>query len=520
MSTGPTKSPPQGALQEEPSTEQSQPEVQSRAPPALQPGESVGPWLILERLDWGTFGVVYRARRASLPDSPPVAVKMAKQPGDPRFGREAEALRSNDHPSIPHYEDRGEWTGPARRKYPYVTMELVEGHRLYDWGKAQPRTQREVLQVVAQLAGALASAHARGIVHRDVKGDNIRVTPAGRAVLLDWGSCWLPDDRQLTDTPAPPGTRAYRPPEQRGFMHTFRMDEQARWKSRPSDDLYALGVTLYRLVTGTYLPPCTDGDGLVERKVPRPSDTATVSPALEAIILRLISDDRKARGTAEQLVREALALIQTGGPALEQRIVPTPSALPTERGQCPFSSDEEDEEEDLSDSAPARRARSSSSSSSREERQRPEAVPTWLTWTGASALGAGLMALLVLIVVRPAPPPEPAPNPTSWLATPEEIAQFAPDAGVAQESLQAAQDLPHAELSSILSLGRPMPSKPFPGQKKPPCDPRTQRVINGGCWIGPISNAKPPCGNEAYDGDDGCYVPLIVTPRQPTSKEP
>ena len=130
------------------------------------------------------------------------------------------------------------------------------------------------------------------------------------------------------------------------------------------------------------------------------------------------------------------------------------------------------------------------------------------------------MALLVLIVVRPAPPPEPAPNPTSWLATPEEIAQFAPDAGVAQESLQAAQDLPHAELSSILSLGRPMPSKPFPGQKKPPCDPRTQRVINGGCWIGPISNAKPPCGNEAYDGDDGCYVPLIVTPRQPTSKEP
>jgi serine/threonine protein kinase len=482
----------------------------------------VGPWLILERLDWGTFGVVYRARRASLPDSPPVAVKMAKQPGDPRFGREAEALRSNDHPSIPHYEDRGEWTGPARRKHPYVTMELVEGHRLYDWGKAQPRTQREVLQVVAQLAGALASAHARGIVHRDVKGDNIRVTPAGRAVLLDWGSCWLPDDRQLTDTPAPPGTSAYRPPEQRGFIHTFRMDEQARWKSRPSDDLYALGVTLYRLVTGTYPPPCTDGDGLVEREVPRPSDKALVSPELEAIILRLVSDDRKARGTAEQLVREALALLQTGGPALDQRIVPTPSALPTERSQGPCSdSDREEEEEVLSDSAPARRARSSSANSSREERQRSEAIPTWLTWAASSAVGGAMVAFLVLLLmrpVRPAPPPEPAPNPTPWLATPEEIAQFAPDAGVADEAQTSLQDVPRVVMPLVMGVGAKMPKQPFPGQRKPPCDPDTEIAVIGACWS--VLKKKAPCGPAAYDYVDQCLRASFDAPRQPTSEQP
>jgi serine/threonine protein kinase len=205
------------------------------------------------------------------------------------------------------------------------------------------------------------------------------------------------------------------------------MDEQARWESRPSDDLYALGVTLYRLVTGTYPPPCTDGDGLVEREVPRPSDKATVSPALEAIILRLISDDRKARGTAEQLVREALALLQTGGPALEQQIVPTPSATPTESGQGPSSDGEEEEEEEvLSDTDPARRARSSSLSSSREERQRPEAGFTWLASAASSALGTAVAAFLVLLLMRPTPPPEPAPNPTPWLATPEEMAQFVP----------------------------------------------------------------------------------------------
>jgi serine/threonine protein kinase len=518
MSTGPTTpSSPQGVPQEAPTTEPSQPEVQSSAPLTLLPGATVGPWLILERLDWGTFGVVFRARRAEHPDSPPVALKMAKQPWDTRFERESEALRDSDHPSIPHYEGRGVWRASARREYPYFTMEVVEGHRLYDWGQVQSRTHREVLQVVAHLAGALASAHARGVVHRDVKGDNIRVTRAGRAVLLDWGSCWMADGRQLTDTPAPPGTSAYRPPEQRGFMHTFRMDEQARWKSRPSDDMYALGVTLYRLVTGTYLPPCTDGDGLVEREVPRPSDKATVSPALEAIILRLVCDEREARGTAEHLVREALALLQAGGPGLEQRIVPTPSALPTERGQGPSSSEPKEEEEDLSDSAPARRARPSSVSSSREKRQSPEAVPAWLTWTGASALGAGLMALLVLILVRPALPPEEQHKP--WLATPEEIAQFAPDAGVADEAQSSVQDVPRAVMPLVLRIGAPMPKKPLEGQKKPPCGPG-QIAVNDACWAGPIKGQAAPCRQGMYDYEGECYFAIFDAPRRPTSEQP
>jgi len=519
MSQGPTtKSPQQGALLEAPATEQptTDSELPTANPQAALLGATVGPWLILGRLDSGTFGVVYRARRAGHPDSPPVALKMAKQPGDPRFDRETEVLQGSHHPSIPLYEDRGLWTGPHRGRYPYLVMELVQGYRLYDWFQAAPRSNLEVLQVVVQVAGALASAHARSIVHRDVKGDNLRVTPEGRAVLLDWGSCWLPDGRQLTDSPAPPGTSAYRPPEQRGFMHTFRKDDEARWEARPSDDLYALGVTLYRLVTGTYLPPCTDGDGLVERKVPRPSDKATVSPALEALILRLTSDDRSARGTAEQLVREVLALVQAGGPAVEQRIVPTPSALPTESGQGPCS-DGQDDEDVISDTDPARRARPSSSSSSREER--PEAVPAWLSWAASSALGTVVASFLVLLLVRPAPPPEPAPNPTPWLATPEEVAQFAPDAGVGDEALQNVQDVPKAMLPAILTFGRPMPTTPLPGQRKPPCR-RGEKEINGGCWLGPLKDELPPCGNTLFDYQGECYAATGESPRPPTSEHP
>ncbi len=65
-------------------------------------GSTVGPWLILKRLDSGSYGVVFRARRADAPESPPVALKLAKQPGDPRFTREAETLQRSHHPSIPY----------------------------------------------------------------------------------------------------------------------------------------------------------------------------------------------------------------------------------------------------------------------------------------------------------------------------------------------------------------------------------------------------------------------------------
>ena len=111
---------------------------------------------------------------------------MAKRPKDPRFEREAELLRLG-LPGAPRFEDEGLWTAPSGERYPYVVMELVQGLTLYSWFQGG-RTSREVLAVLAQVAGALASAHAQGAVHRDVKGENIRVTPEGRAVLVDWGS--------------------------------------------------------------------------------------------------------------------------------------------------------------------------------------------------------------------------------------------------------------------------------------------------------------------------------------------
>jgi eukaryotic-like serine/threonine-protein kinase len=483
-------------------------------PPSI--GSTVGPWLLLERLDSGSFGVVFRARRASPPESPPVALKIAKRPGDPRFEREAEVLQRSHHPSIPRYEDSGQWTGPTGRSYPYVAMEWVKGSTLYPWFREKQRSSLDVLRVAVQLAEALASAHGRGVIHRDVKGENIRITPEGRAVLLDWGSCWWPSAMPLTDTPAPPGTHAYRPPEQRGFMHVSRMDTDARWESRPSDDLYALGVILYRLVTGNYLPPCTDGDGLVERKVIEPSAMATVSPALEALILRLISDDREARGTAEQLVRESMALVQASGPDAEKPILPTTNAMPTERGRASSDRQEEPVSGD-SGPKPSQRPPSSRNPSAREERRPPEPVSAWLSWASASMVGALLMALVMLLVVRPAPA-EPAPKPTPWLATPEEVAQFAPDAGVGEKALASVQDAPKAVLPALLSFGRPMPKTPLHGQRTPPCE-RGETAIHGACWV-EVAREVPPCGDTMFDYDGRCFKASTNAPRQPTSEQP
>ena len=137
-------------------------------------------------------------------------------------------------------------------------MEWVDGSILYDWFRETPRSNLEVLRVLAQVADGLTAVHAEGAIHRDVKGDNVRVTPEGRAVLLDFGAGWFPGARATHGHRRAPGTAPYRPPELLRFMWKSHKDYDARWAARLSDDLYSLGVTAYRLVTGRYPPPVSE----------------------------------------------------------------------------------------------------------------------------------------------------------------------------------------------------------------------------------------------------------------------
>jgi serine/threonine protein kinase len=383
-------------------------------------------------------------------------------------------------------------------------MEWIEGFTLYDWFRASSRDNRAVLQVLAQVMRGLEAVHGTGAIHRDVKGDNIRVTPAGRAVLLDFGSGWYPGARPLTDTCAPPGTAPYRPPELLRFIWRNRKDYDARWRARPSDDLYSLGVTAYRLVTGTYLPPITETGDDKPRKVRRPSEVATVAPELENIILRLISEDREKRGTARKVAAALERRAQQDSRELNQPIRPLLPAVPPDK------------------TPPSRDALSSSpGSTSSRPRIQPKvpartAFASWLSWVGAATIGAALA--LGIAELRPdrTERTDPIPTPAEESRVPP---IDAPDAGVGDTALASAHALPRNP-DPILALGLPMPKQPFPGQRKPPCDPIAERDINGGCWLGPIGTRKPPCGNVAYDYDGGCYAPNFNAPRQPTSNPP
>ncbi len=105
-----------------------------------------------------------------------------------------------------------------------------------------------------------------------------------------------------------------------------------------------------------------------------------------------------------------------------------------------------------------------------------------------------------------------------YLATPQETAAFTPDAGVGDSALAEVRGLPSAGIPSYL-LGAPMPPKPFPGQRKPPCAPRGEKEIRGGCWV-LVGEEQPPCGEQMFDYDGRCWKPSVDMPRQPTSEQP
>lgn len=149
-------------------------------------GTQLGHYRVLEKLGAGGMGVVYRAHDERLDRD--VAIKLL--PADSfedstaraRLLREARAAAALSHPSICTIHEVGEADGPA-----YIAMEFVEGKPLNEaaHGRALPRD--EVVRYGAQIADALAHAHARHVVHRDLKSANVMVTSDGRVKVLDFG---------------------------------------------------------------------------------------------------------------------------------------------------------------------------------------------------------------------------------------------------------------------------------------------------------------------------------------------
>lgn len=202
----------------------------------------------LEAIGRGGFGTVYRARQQGVPR--PVAIKVMSDAGARRlddksrrrFQRETETTgRLSAHPHIITVHE----AGFTDTEQPYLVMALMEQGSLGDVLQQRgPLRWQEVLDIGVQLAGALATAHEAGIVHRDVKPDNVLIDDFGAPVLTDFGLASVRGAQTVTETADGriTGTVAYAPPE---VLEGTRPG--------PAGDVYALAATLFALLHGT--PP-------------------------------------------------------------------------------------------------------------------------------------------------------------------------------------------------------------------------------------------------------------------------
>jgi serine/threonine protein kinase len=420
----------------------------------------------------GAYGAVYRAERAGWRRAEPGALKMSLLLWNWRMEREVELLSRLNHPGIPRLLDPGRPRSPGGNEYPYFVMEWVQGTPLYVWAEQHSPSGEQVCRALARLARALEAVHAAGAVHRDLKGNNILVKSSDRLpVLIDFGSCHFQGAERLTWQSLPPVTPEYLSPQAVLFYVRSQSQPDGYYPPSPADDLYALGVTAYRLVMGQYPPPIEarldeQGSWQVTSPDVRPllENNPRVEPVLREVMVRLLSATPEARGTAAQV---AGALEAVAGRAEH----PEPSKPPV----------------------------------------RARARKPWLALVAAGSCAVLLWYAKPVLV----PPGSNSQTPDAGTAAVGDISPTGPQAST-------------AAITEKKPLAQEPPPEPRPGQlrpdKKGQCPGRQQVAINGGCWldVSPRVGAQA-CAESGHVFFQGkCFVPALEPPRkpQPTSSPP
>ena len=237
---------------------------------------------ILEELGRGGMGIVYRARERQLEREVAIKVLPFTLAFDrelvERFLREARTAAALEHTNIVPIYRVG-----RRGDVIFFVMKLLRGQSVSDRLKAKGRlTAGETRQVIIETAAALGYAHRRGVVHRDVKPDNLRHDEDGRCVVTDFGIARSAGATRLTTTGMSVGTPKYMSPE------------QARAKDVDGrSDIYSLGIVGYECLTGN--PPFDAGDALgtlmkhIQAPLPRPSFDSDADKALFTVIERMLA---------------------------------------------------------------------------------------------------------------------------------------------------------------------------------------------------------------------------------------
>ena len=262
------------------------------APPSVNVGDSLASYVLLEQIGMGGMGVVFRAQDTRL--NRDVAVKVltpgaiADQDARRRFRNEAMALSRLNHPNIETVFDFG-----SQDEIDFLVIEYIPGLSLDVRLTRGPLPAYEVTALGSQLALGLNAAHQKGVVHRDLKPGNLRITPDQRLKILDFGLAKffcvnVGDDAATTLTQGVAGTLPYMAPEQ--------------LRGEPADvrsDIYSAGAVLYEMSTGQRPFP-EAGALLVDAILNRPAISPTswkrhLSPGMEAVIMKALEKDPRRR---------------------------------------------------------------------------------------------------------------------------------------------------------------------------------------------------------------------------------
>ncbi|PYS88076.1 MAG: hypothetical protein DMF64_21395 [Acidobacteria bacterium] len=296
-------------------------------------GSTLLNYRITEKLGAGGQGAVYKAVNTKLGRT--VVIKVlppeltGKEVNLKRFEREAMLASSLDHPNICTIYDLNETDGVL-----FIAMQYVAGRNVRQLVKGRPLELRSALSIAIQVADALAAAHARGIIHRDIKAGNVMVTDTGQVKVLDFGLAKLLDDEEtqkagihrteLTEVGVPYGTATYAAPEQ---ARGDKVDHRA--------DIFSTGVLLYEMLTGIWPfqgKNMVDVRHAVLHAAPKPLAEARPEPApprLQQILDRALAKEPRARYQKIEVMRDDLRAVFneiTSGGAQQPGAGVTPAA--------------------------------------------------------------------------------------------------------------------------------------------------------------------------------------------------
>jgi serine/threonine protein kinase len=284
-------------------------------------GHTISHYRITGKLGSGGMGIVYEAEDVRLPRKVALKFLPVESADDPdaerRFQREADTIAQLNHPNICTIYEIDRADGRA-----FIAMECVEGINLKTYMARNQLSTGAIVEIALQIAAALGSAHAKGIVHRDIKPGNIVVSPEGQIKVLDFGLARrfkTADTEELglegsTIPGRPMGTANYMAPER---ILQLPLD--------PRSDLFSLGVVIFEMATGRLpfagaSPSDTVSNVLDKEPVPLTSLAPQHPKGLEDVVRRLLSKKAGDRYPAATELTAALLSVASPHPPLIARL--------------------------------------------------------------------------------------------------------------------------------------------------------------------------------------------------------